>query len=212
MFTNVQCPSNSCTVTVLAPGTNTVVALTTVTLGNDPSTTTLDLKTGATQDQLFLSGKVLAPLTPPTQAPTVTIRVSFTNGTRALIFDSATLGGSGGFGTYRLAIGRVYLPKTGPSGAIHAGDVLNVALFENGTEVGHVSVIAAQPTGSAVVANVADIQGVAPPSPHRVLQGTITKLLAFAPGGSSGTNSVPLAGATVRINDNTNKQTRSAPR
>ena len=145
--------------TVLAPGTNTVVALTTVTLGNDPSTTTLDLKTGATQDQLFLSGKVLAPLSPPTQAPTVTIRVPFTNGTRALIFDSATLGGSGGFGTYRLAIGRVYLPKTGPSGAIHAGDVLNVALFENGTEVGHVSVIAAQPTGSAVVANVADIQG-----------------------------------------------------
>ena len=123
-----------------------------VSLGPDPSTTTLDLQTGTVQNQLFISGLVLAPVTPPTPTPTISIRV-YRNAT--LVFDSASLGGPGGFGSYRLALGQV-LPGSG--GGLRSGLQLRVALVENGTQVASTNVTVPALTGSVILVNAADLQ------------------------------------------------------
>ena len=105
VFTNLpSCPGAGCSLVVRAPGSSTAIVSRTFSLGPDPSTTTLDLQTGTVQDQLFLSGRVLAPGTPPTPTPTISIRVYRST---TLVFDSASMGGPGGFGAYRLALGQV---------------------------------------------------------------------------------------------------------
>jgi uncharacterized repeat protein (TIGR01451 family) len=148
-FPNVTCPSNRCTAVVTGPGSSTVLASRTVTLGPDPSTTTLDIVTGSLQDQLFLSGEVLAPASPPAQTPTIAVRVY--SGT-VLISDSAmTFGGPGGFGPYRLALGKV------GGGKYMVGAALRVVLVENGVEVGSTTVAVPALTGSVVLATAADL-------------------------------------------------------
>ena len=194
VFTNLpSCPGAGCSLVVRAPGSSAAIVSRTFSLGPDPSTTTLDLQTGTVQDQLFLSGRVLAPGTPPTPTPTISIRVYRST---TLVFDSASMGGPGGFGAYRLALGQV---TTGLGSPFRVGQQLRVVLVENGVEVAFTNVNVPALTGSVILVSAADLQAIAPASAHRVLQGTITRLLSFAPGGSSGTNSVPLAGATVTI-------------
>ena len=157
VFTNLPpCPGGACGFVVRGAGSNTVLVSRTVSLGPDPSTTTLDLQTGTVQDQLFISGQVLAPAIPPTVAPTVAIRV-FRGPT--LVFDSATLGGAGDFGAYRLALGRVMPPPGGGLQSLRVGQQLRVALFENGIEVTSTNVTIPALTGSVVLLNVADLQG-----------------------------------------------------
>ena len=151
VFTNLPaCPGAGCTLVVRGPGSNTVLVSRTVSLGPDPSTTTLDLQTGTIQDQLFLSGRVLAPGTPPSPTPTIAIRV-YRN--TALVFDSASMGGPGGFGAYRLALGQVTT-----NGALRVGLQLRVVLVENGVEVAFTNVNVPALTGSVVLVSAADLQ------------------------------------------------------
>ena len=191
VFTRLASPSCSggCLVRVLEPGAGTVLVQTRVTLGASQSTTTLDLRTGTRLDQLVVSGRVLAPSTPPAQPPTIAIRVY---GDSGLSFDSAVeLGGPGGFGDYQLLLGQA-------GGGKYSG-IVRVVLVENGSEIGSVKVTVPALTGSVVLASAADLQAVDPPPlAGRVLRGTITRLLPVAPGGT-GPMSGPLAGARVRI-------------
>ncbi len=101
-FINLTCP-NGCFLAVRSGGT--IVALPPrVMLGPDPSTTVLDIVTGAQQNQLFLAGRLVEPENPKSPATNVAVRVYL--GNNALLADSAVLfGGKGGWGTYRLAVG-----------------------------------------------------------------------------------------------------------
>ncbi len=102
-FINLTCP-NGCFLAVRSGGT--IVALPPrVMLGPDPSTTVLDIVTGAQQNQLFLAGRLVEPENPKSPATNVAVRVYL--GSNALLADSAALfGGKGGWGTYRLAVGQ----------------------------------------------------------------------------------------------------------
>ncbi len=195
VFPNLVCPSNRCPVRVTEPGSTTVLATQTVDLGPDPSTTTLDLKVGTALDQLVLSGRVLAPASPPAVAPTIAIRV-YRGTTTVWVADSAELfGGPGGYGAYQFALARV-----GSDQRWAVGVQLRVVLLENGVPVASTFVTIPPRTGAAVPVQAADLTAIAPPpSAHRVLRGTVTRLVPFGPGGGPAGGGVPLAGATVRV-------------
>ncbi len=195
VFPNLVCPSNRCPVLVTEPGSSTVLASQTVNLGPDPSTTTLDLGVGTALDQLVLSGRVLAPASPPAVAPTIAIRV-YRGSTNVWVADSAELfGGPGGYGPYQFALGRV----GGGSPTFAVGAQLRVVLLENGVAVASTFVTIPARTGAAVPVAAADLTAIAPPpSAHRVLRGTVTRLVPFGPGGGPA-GGQPLAGATVRV-------------
>ena len=114
----------------------------------------------------------------------------------ASTIDSASLGGPGGFGAYQLSLGRL-----GGKGGLSPGNQVRVTLFENGIEVGHVFVVVPPASGGAtLLMTAADLAGQDPaPSAHRVLRGTVTQLVPFAPGGDPAGGRVPFAGAVVTV-------------
>ena len=149
----VNLPSSCCFLTVRLGGT--IVAMPPrVQLGTDPSTTLFDIATGSQVDQLFLSGRVVPPAGQTTQPPAIAVRVYRGNGSGTLVADSATLyGGSGGWGSYRLVLGRV------GSNPYPVGATLRVVLVENGVEVRSTTVTIPAQTGSAVQVTAADLVG-----------------------------------------------------
>jgi uncharacterized repeat protein (TIGR01451 family) len=126
-----------------------------VQLGGDPSTTLFDITAGSQADQVFLSGRVVPPDGAPTQAPTIAIRVFAPNGrSETFLADSTTLfGGSGGWGTYRLALGRWGSSNYQP------GATLRVVLFENGVQVRSTTVTIPAIPDSVVQVTAADLVG-----------------------------------------------------
>ena len=200
VFTNLTCPNNTCVVAVTAPGATRILLQVNVALGPDPSTTVRDFTVGDPRDLLFVAGQVVPPFTypdepPPVEPATVAIRVY--RGNSNLLVDSAvTFGGPGSRGAYQLLIGRAGQQP------LQVGTQLRIVLVENGVEGAQTTVQVPPLSGTfaPLVMTAADLVGQnPPPSAHRVLRGTVTQLVPFAPGGDPATGRVPFVGAEITI-------------
>jgi PKD repeat protein len=157
-FTNLTCPSNTCTVAVSAPGSTTILLQTSVALGPDPSTTVRDFLIGTGRDQLYVTGQVLPPLVDPgdPQPPEpLTVGIRVYRGNNLLVDSATTFGGPGGRGAYQLLVGRAGTLQ------LRVGDQLRVVLVENGVE-GAQTTIEVPPlsgTFAPLVVTAADLVG-----------------------------------------------------
>ncbi len=207
VFTNLSC--GSCDIEVAAPGSTTAILQTSVTIGANPGLTVRDLVVGTGRDQLYVTGVLRPPATnpgdPQPPAPlTVGVRVyaGSLNNPNNIVADSARVfPGPGGFGAYQLLVGQIgrVPPQIGP------GTQLQVVLVENGVNVTSTTPVTFRvPPVSAgfapQVVTAADLVGPnPPPSAGRALRGTVTRIVAFGPGGDPAGGRVPLAGAVVTV-------------